>query len=295
MSTASVYTCPWCRVVSDASTTSCPNCGAPVDLRAATTDAGWVELPPIKDMAHIQFGQSTCQIEGAYVPVADMNLAQGDTVYFSHHVLLWQEPTVQLTPMAMKGGWKRVMAGLPLVMMEAAGPGHVAFSEDRPGEVIAFPLDPGQAVDVREHHFLVASGAVSYDWFQTNVWFRTKNGDDTETHYPLGMFMDRFSAPERPGLLLFHAGGNTFLRQLAAEETIFIKPPSLLFKDPTVEMWLHFEHPGNQITMWRSWGNRYVWLALRGPGRIAIQSAYGRFEDPGTRILKASPNTTSQW
>src|SRR5438132_7666027 len=205
-----MYTCPWCRFVSDTSSPACPNCGAPVDLRQATTDSGWIELPPIKDMARIQFGQSSCQIEGAYVPVADMNLAEGDSVYFSHHVLLWTEPSVQLSPMSMSGGWKRVMSGLPLVMMEAKGPGHVAFSEDRPGEVIAFPLDPGQAVDVREHHFLVASGSVDYTWFQTNIWFKTRSGNETETHYPLGMFMDRFSSPAQPGLLLLHAGGNTF-------------------------------------------------------------------------------------
>jgi uncharacterized protein (AIM24 family) len=246
-------------------------------------------------MARIQFGQSSCQIEGAYVPVADMNVAGDDAVYFSHHVLLWQEPSVQLSPMAMKGGWKRVKAGMPLVMMEARGPGHIAFSEDRAGEVIAYPLDPGQAVDVREHHFLVASTSVTYDWFNTNIYFRTQNGDDTETHYPLGMYMDRFSSSSAPGLLLLHAGGNTFLRQLAPGETIFIKPPALLFKDPTVEMWLHFEHPGNTFRTWGQWGNRYIWLAMRGPGRIAIQSSYERLEDPGRNLRGASYNTTSQW
>src|SRR4051794_30948802 len=290
-----IYTCPWCRAVSDTATPSCPNCGAPIDLRSVTTDSGWTELPPIKDMAKIQFGQSSCQIEGAYVPVADMNLAAEDGVYFSHHVLLWQEPTIRLNPMAMKGGWKRMMAGLPLVMMEAHGPGHVAFSEDRPGEVIAFPLDPGQVVEVREHHFLVASTSVTYDWFPSNVWFKTRNGDDTETHYPLGMYMDRFSSPSAPGLLLLHAGGNTFLRQLGPEETILLKPPSLLFKDPSVTMWLHFEHPNVQTSTWGNWGNRYVWLAVKGPGRIAIQSAYGHFHDPGRNLRGASPNTTSKW
>jgi uncharacterized protein (AIM24 family) len=292
---AEMYTCPWCRVVSDASTTSCPNCGAPVDVRTATTDSGWIELPPIKDMARIQFGQSTCQIEGLYVPVADMNLSDTDSVYFSHHQLLWTEPRVRITPMPMKGGWKRVKAGLPLVMMEARGPGHVAMSEDRAGELIALPIDPGQAIDVREHHFLVASGAVSYDWFATNVWYTTRNGDETETHYPLGMYMDRFYAPSEPGLVLLHAGGNTFLRDLGPDETILLKPPALLFKDPSVQMWLHLEHPANQTRSWRSWGNRYLWLALRGPGRVAVQSAYERHEDPGFNITRSSTTTNSQW
>jgi len=57
------------------------------------------------------------------------------------------------------------------------------------------------------------------------------------------MFMDRFSAPNAPGLLLLHAGGNAFIRTLGPGQTILIKPTSLLFKDPTVEMQLHFESP----------------------------------------------------
>ena len=48
-------------------------------------------------MARLQFGQSHCQIEGKYVPVADMNLAAGDSVYFTHHVLLWKDPAVTVT------------------------------------------------------------------------------------------------------------------------------------------------------------------------------------------------------
>ena len=292
---ADLYTCPWCRAVSDASTTDCPNCGAPIDVRKATTESGWIELPPVKDMARIQFGQSNCQIEGKYVPVADMNLAGDEWVYFNHHTLLWQEPAIQLEPMPMRGGFKRMMAGLPLIMLSAKGRGHVALSEDRPGELIPVPLDPGYGVDVREHHFLVATSSSGYDYFQTGVWFTTRNGDDRETHYPLGQYMDRFVAGAQPGLLLLHAGGNVFLRWLAEGETILLKPPSLLFKDPMVQMWLHFEHPRDQARYWKSWGSRYLWLAVRGPGRVAVQSAYGHLHDPGYNLVKASPNTSFRW
>lgn len=292
---ADIYTCPWCRAVGDGSDTACANCGAPVDVRNVTTDSGWVELPPVKDMARIQFGQSSCQIEGMYVPVADIRLAGDQSVYFNHHTLLWQEPTVQLQPMSMRGGFKRMMAGLPLIMLEGRGVGHIALSEDRPGELIPVPLDPGYAVDVREHHFVVATGTIAYDYLEAGVWFTTRNGDETETHYPLGRYMDRFTAADQAGLLLLHAGGNVFLRALADEETIFVKPPALLFKDPTVQMWLHLEHPRDQVRSWRSWGSRYLWLALRGPGRVAVQSAYERLEDPGYNLVRSSPNTTSRW
>ena len=57
-SSSSGYFCPYCRLSSDASSPTCLNCGAPVDVRAARDDEGWVEQPPIRDMARIQFGRS---------------------------------------------------------------------------------------------------------------------------------------------------------------------------------------------------------------------------------------------
>jgi uncharacterized protein (AIM24 family) len=246
-------------------------------------------------MAKLQFGNSFCQVEGLYVPVADMNLAAGDSVYFAHHVLLWKDPQVNITTLPLRGGWKRMLAGMPLIMTQAQGPGHIAFSRDLPGELIPLPLQPGQAVDVREHLFLVATQHVQYDWFQTSVWFQTRSGNDTETHYPIGPFMDRFTAPAAPGLLLLHAGGNIFVRRLVAGQTILIKPTALIFKDPTVEMALHFERPSREYSGWRSWSNRYLWLRLVGPGRVAVQSVFERIEGEAGWITGNSYATEQRW
>jgi uncharacterized protein (AIM24 family) len=183
--------------------------------RAAVTDSGWTELPAIRDMAKLQFGQSFCQIEGKYVPVADFKLAAGDGVYFAHHLLLWKDDQAQISAMPLAKGWKRLFAGLPLIMTQAMGPGRIAFSKDKPGELIALPLQAGQSVDVREHVFMVATHSIAYDWFQTGIWFTTQNGKDSETHYPIGAFMDRFTAAPLPGLLLLHGAGNVFVRTLA--------------------------------------------------------------------------------
>jgi uncharacterized protein (AIM24 family) len=292
----SLYTCRWCRTPSQAAgLVSCPTCGAPVDVRDMVSRSGWYELPAVPDMARIQFGRSYCQIEGTYVPVADFNLAAGDGVYFAHHLLLWKEAGMDISAMQLRGGWKRMFAGLPLVMTQAQGPGHIAFSRDAPGEVVPLPIQPGTAVDVREHVFMVASSQVQYDWFNTNVWFQTQDGDETETHYPLGMFMDRFSAASLPGLLLLHAAGNAFVRGLGQGETILVKPTALLFKDTTVGMQLHIEHPGGTWRSWRSWGERYMWLRLFGPGRVALQSAYEHFHDPGNNLSRTSPATVWRW
>ena len=128
-------------------------------------------------------------------------------------------------------------------MLNATGPGRIAFSRDAAGETLAIPLHAGRTVDVREHLFMVATRSVQYDFMRSGVWFKTRNGDETETHYPLGWLLDRFSAPAEPGLLLIHAHGNAFLRELGPGETILIKPSAFLYKDVTVRVQLHFEHP----------------------------------------------------
>src|ERR1044071_10158397 len=168
--TQTTHTCPWCGLVSDGSTLSCSACGASIDSHSVVTNSGWAELPGRKDMAKLQFGNSFCQIEGVYVPVADMSLASGDSVYFAHHVLLWKDPQVNITTLPMKGAWKRLFAGMPLIMTQA----------DDPGELIPVPLQPGQEIDVREHLFLAATSNVAYDWFNTNIWFKTGSGNETE-------------------------------------------------------------------------------------------------------------------
>lgn len=264
-------------------------------MQREVTQSGWAELPGRKDMAKLQFGNSFCQIEGKYVPVADMNLAAEDGVYFNHHVLLWKDSVVNITTMPLKGAWKRLFAGMPLIMTQAQGPGHIAFSEDRPGELIALPLQPGQAVDVREHRFLTATQAVEYDWLTTGIWFKTKAGNDTETHYPIGSFIDRFSSPRTPGLLLLHAGGNVFVRTLQPGQTILVKPTAWIFKDPTVGMNLHLEHPNTGFMNWGYYTQRCVWLRLTGPGRVAVQSVFERLEGEGGNFTSYSPATRTDW
>jgi uncharacterized protein (AIM24 family) len=289
------YTCPYCRIPSDGSGGTCPHCGAPVDVRERVSDSGWAEQPPIRDMARIHFSRSTCQIVGKYVPVAEMNLHDEDWVYFSHHVLLHTDPQVKLNTFRMAGSWNRMLAGMPLIMMTAQGPGHIAFSADHPGETIAVPLQHNQAVDVVEHRFLLATGNVTYQWENAGIWFSTQNGDDQEYHYPLGRTMDRFWAQGGPGLLLLHAPGNTFLRDLRPGEQILIQPSGLIWKDPTVRMTLHFEYPHGQY--WFSsarWQAKSTWLTLHGPGRVAIQSVFERPEMVG-RIIRHSSATTQVW
>jgi uncharacterized protein (AIM24 family) len=294
MSTPS-YTCPWCRIPSAGADATCPHCGAPIDVRAKVSKSGWAEQPPIRDMARIRFNRSTCQISGSYVPVAEMKLDQEDSVYFSHHVLLHCDTSVNLEMTKMSAGWNRALAGMPLRMMTARGPGFIAISADHPGETLAVPLPANHAIDVVEHRFLIATSNVAFQWENSGIWYTTQSGDDTETHYPLGRTMDRFTAQGGPGLLLLHAPGNTFIRDLQQGERILVQPGGLIYKDRSVRMFLHFEYPHGQY--WFSsarWQAKAVWLTLQGPGRVAVQSVFERPELAGS-VRNTSGSTTQYW
>jgi uncharacterized protein (AIM24 family) len=294
--TGATYTCPYCRTTGDFTGTSCTSCGGPVDVRRAVSSSGWVKQPPIQDMAKLKFGQSSAQISGTYVPVTEINLAPNDWIYFSHHVLLHVDKSVKLANMPMKGGLKRMMGGLPLFMLSATGPGHVALSLDHPGETIAVPLQAGQAMQVSEHRMLAATGNVSYDYLTSNIFIetihQTSDGSEREWTYPIGQYIDQFVATDGPGLLILHAPGNVMVRDLAAGEQIVTQPRSLVYKDPSVLMSLHFEYPkgGNMFN-----NAMHQWLRLVGPGRVAIGSVFEQPEALTGRIQNSSPATVQSW
>jgi uncharacterized protein (AIM24 family) len=287
---AQMERCPWCGTQVAAAQTSCPGCGGTLTFKPRRDDSGWVELPPIRDMARLRVGDSTCQIEGEIVPVADFNLADGDGVYFAHHTMLWRDTSVTVRTLPMKGALKRMFSGMPLVMTEALGPGHIAFSRDIAGEMIAIPLQRGQAVHVREHVFLAAMRQVAYDWMRSGVYYTTQNGKDQETHYPIGQFLDEFTAADQHGLLLLHAGGNAFVRELQPGEWLLVKPTAFLYKDPSVRMGMTMDNIAG-VVGYRS----ILWLQLVGPGKIGIQSAYPPIEAENHSIVSTSSRVAGAW
>jgi len=70
-----------------------------------------------------QCGGVNYHIEGELVPALHVELA-AVAIYFEHHVLLWKEPAVNIGIKSLAGGFKRIMAGMPIFMTEARGPGH---------------------------------------------------------------------------------------------------------------------------------------------------------------------------
>ncbi len=255
--------CQWCDTQNAPHRSTCEACGAPLDAKDKVSDSGWREAPRLRDMTEFSFGRSHCQVEGDMVPVAEVTLGQGDSVFFEHHVLLWKDENVGMSIMSLSGGIKRALAGMPFVISVAHGPGRIAFSRDQTGELVVLPLHPGMELDVREHAFLVGSQHIDYSYVQVKGLRNILFGGQ-------GMFMDRFVSKGQPGLLILHGYGNVFERRLKPGESIMLEPGAFLYKDASVTMNVETQ----QLTTGWLGGVGMNLARMTGPGRVGIQSMY---------------------
>jgi uncharacterized protein (AIM24 family) len=214
-------------------------------------------------MSEMKFGSSTCQVEGEIVPVAEITLGGGDSIFFEHHVLLWKDETVRMDVMPLTGGIKRALAGMPFVISTASGMGRVAFSRDANGELVIMPLHPGMELDVREHAFLLCSHTIEYSYTRIA-------GLKTILFGGQGMFMDRFVSKGEPGLLILHGCGNVFEKRLKPGESVLLEPGAFLYKEASVGMTVETQ----KLTTGFFGGVGMNLVRMTGPGRLGIQSMY---------------------
>jgi uncharacterized protein (AIM24 family) len=203
-------------------------------------------------------GSIKATTSGELVPVVEVLLGQGDTIFFEHHIFLWKDPSVTITAKAMKGMAKRVLAGLPVFVTEAHGPGRIAFSRDAPGQIIFLEAKPGAPIHVREHQFLFSTSSVNYSYYRVR-------GLSNMLYGGTGFFIDTF---EGSGLLALHGYGNVFTKNLAPGETIDVEPGGFLYKDSTVQM------ATNSLGLKSGLFGGFTFMMNRftGPGRLGIQS-----------------------
>jgi uncharacterized protein (AIM24 family) len=255
--------CDWCGGQSPPNAVNCISCGAQLNIKNLVSDSGWREAPRLRDMSELRFGSSTCQVEGELVPVAEITLGGGDSIFFEHHVMLWKDEAVQMGVLPLQGGIKRALAGMPFVISVASGTGRIAFSRDAAGELVVMPLHPGTELDVREHAFLLCSHTIDYSYARVQGLRNILFGGQ-------GMFMDRFVAKAQPGLLLLHGCGNVFERRLAAGESILLEPGAFLYKEASVTMQVQTQ----KLTTGFFGGVGMSLARMTGPGRLGIQSMY---------------------
>lgn len=207
------------------------------------------------------FGGVTYHITGELVPVLNIDLTYMP-VYFEHHVLLWKHTTVDIGIKNLQGAFKRLMAGLPLFITEAKGPGSIGFSRDSAGHIISIHLKRGESIDVREHQFLAATDSLSYD-------FKWTKGAANVLFGGTGFFIDTFSCHKEQGILWLHGYGNVFEVHLKPGEQIDIEPGGWIYKDHTVKMDTMFQ---KLSTGFLAAAGQLFWNRFTGPGKVGIQS-----------------------
>ena len=207
------------------------------------------------------FGGVTYHLEGELVPVLHIELARVP-VYFEHHILLWKDPKVHIGLKPLKGAFKRVLAGMPIFMTEARGPGQIAFSRDGVGHVFPIHLQEGEGLDVREHQFLAATDNVGYT-------FTRVKGVANILFGGTGFFIDHFTAAHGDGIVWVHGYGNVFEITLHSGEQIDIEPGGWIYKDRTVTMETQFQKLSTGLF---ASAGQLVWNRFTGPGRVGIQS-----------------------
>jgi len=209
-----------------------------------------------------QFAGVTYHIEGELVPVLRIELGSVP-VYFEHHILLWKEPRTQIGIKPLKGGFRRIMAGMPILMTEASGPGQIAFSRDGAGHIFGIHLNRGEGIEMREHQFLAATGSVDYT-------FTRVKGVSNMLMGGTGFFIDHFTAQASEGIVWVHGYGNVFDVTLGAGEQIDIEPGGWVYKDSSVRM----ETKIQSISTGFFASGQIVCNRFTGPGRVGIQSMY---------------------
>ena len=222
-------------------------------------------VPVIKqtNVTDEQFAGVTYHIQGELVPVLQIEIG-GMPVYFEHHILLWKDPQLNVGVKAMAGGLKRMVAGMPLFMVETQGQGKIGFSRDGAGHVFGMHLRQGERLDVREHQWLAATSSLGYT-------FTRVKGIANMLLSGTGLFIDTFTCMAPEGILWMHGYGNVFEVTLAPGEMIDIEPGGWIYKDVTVNMDTVVQRLATGLF---ASGGSLVFNRFTGPGRIGLQSMY---------------------
>ena len=214
------------------------------------------------------FAGVTYHVEGELVPVLHLELGRMP-VYFEHHILLWTDPMVQIGLKKLSGAFKRVISGMPIVMVQAAGPGQMGFSRDGAGHVFGMHLQAGQSLDVREHQWLAATDSLDYT-------FNRVKGFANIMFSGTGLFIDTFRCMAPEGILWLHGYGNVFELTLGPGQQIDVEPGGWIYKDPTVQMETVVQQLGTSIF---ASAGQLVFNRFTGPGRLGVQSMYVHLQE----------------
>lgn len=203
-------------------------------------------------------------VNGELVPTLHLTLDGSQAVYFEHHIVLWKSPDLSISLYPLKGAFRRMVAGAPIFMTMAQGPGEIAFSRDGVGHIFPIHLGHGAGIVVREHQYLAATDNVAFS-------FQRVKGASNMLLGGNGFFVDTFTSMNGEGIVFLHGYGNVFERTLAVGESIDVEPGGWVYREHSVTMTTTMYGLKTGIL---GGGGNLIFNRFTGPGRVGIQSMY---------------------
>jgi uncharacterized protein (AIM24 family) len=203
-------------------------------------------------------------VKGEFVPVALVQLAQGEEIVCEGGLMVYSDPTIRMAIRPFTQGGigqvirRTMVGGFPFFLHAYQGPGYAAFSRFRPGEIRSLELAAGQTIDIAEHSLLLATSTIQYTTFYVAGTGRIGR--------LIGFWMDRLTGP---GTIVYHGFGNILGFDLKPGEAMDIDHGALLRKDASVNVKAYNQALGQGLM-----GHALSFEALRveGPGRLELQT-----------------------
>ncbi len=205
------------------------------------------------------------RIDGSIQQTLLVDLAAGQTIVSDAGGMSWMSQSVQMNTRStggIGGLLKRAVSGATLFLVDYTAQGeagHVAFSADFPGKVLAFELAGQQSIVLHKHAFLCAEKTVTLD-----IFFNRRLG--------AGLFAGEGFVLQKltgPGAAFAELDGDAIEYHLKPGEKMRVEPGHVAMFDASVSFDIEMIKGFTNILM----GGEGLFLAtLTGPGRIWLHS-----------------------
>ena len=209
------------------------------------------------------------RIQGTTMPVLDVQLNPGESVFSESGELSWMTASIQMTTHTQMGGGgglfgilKRVAGGGSLFMTEYRAmqyPGEVSFATKVPGHIVPIPVGPGQEYLIHRHGFLCATDGVTIGvGFQQSLGAGIFGGN--------GFLLQKIAGQ---GTAWLELSGELIMKTLAPGEVLRVHPGHVGAFQASVSFQITMV-PGLKNAIF---GGDGIFLAvLQGPGTIWLQT-----------------------
>lgn len=210
------------------------------------------------------------QIYGTTMPVLEVTLSAGETIFAESGELAWMDAPIQMTTGMSVGGQsggffgalKRAFSGGTLFMTEYSAqgaPGSISFASKVPGQILPLQLDDGASYLAHRHGFLCGTPGVQFKMgFQQSLGAGIFGGE--------GFVLQRIAGS---GTAFIELSGEVVERELSAGEVLRAHPGHVGMFQESVQFQITTV-PGIANKLF---GGDGLFLAeLTGPGKVWLQS-----------------------